>query len=67
MERSVTPIDTVLRSATGVKAGQDRFSILTVDFHRKFVLTTDLVSFIFAIFSCTTYSRSFADRAGKTV
>ena len=45
--------------------GQNRFSILTVDFYRNFVLTTDLVPFIFAIFSCTTYSRSF-ERAGKT-
>ena len=66
VQEGVTPISTVLRSATAVKAGQDRFSILIVDFHRIFVLTMDLVPFIFAIFSCTTYSRNF-DRAGKTV
>ena len=31
--RGVTPIATVLQSATGVKVGQDRFSTLTVDFY----------------------------------
>ena len=61
----VTSISTVLRSATTVKAGQDRFSILTVDFYRNFVLATDLFPFIFAIFLCTTYSRCY-DHAGKT-
>ena len=29
----VTPIATVLRSATGVKVSQDRFSTLTIDFY----------------------------------
>ena len=54
IQGGVTPIDNVLRSATAVKVGQDQFSILTVDFRRKFVLTIDPVSFIFAIFSCIT-------------
>ena len=44
--RGVTPIATVLRSATRVEIN---------DFCQKLVLTIDLVPFIFAIFLCTTY------------
>jgi len=35
---------------TMVKVGQERFSTLMVDFCQKFILTFDLILFIFAIF-----------------
>ena len=54
LQGGVTPIAAVLRSATAVKAGQDRFLTLTVDFRQKFVLTIGQIPFIFAIFSYTT-------------
>ena len=36
---------------TVVKASQNQFYTLTIDFRRKFMLTANLVPFIFAIFS----------------
>ena len=54
----VTPIYTVLRSVTGVKVSQNRFSSLTIDFDRKLVLTVDLFAFIFVHYLPTALGNS---------
>ena len=42
-----------------IKASQNRVLVLTIDFCQKFVLTTDLVPFIFVVFLYTTCLQTF--------